>query len=159
MKTQKSHLACTCIVRHLVILKDLSTFLAGSPQKDDAERIWMPCPGSDTLVGNTFPTTLPTQCRELCTSSFPNPSGHPASHMCWLPAKTRSLQSSHTKIQEHEVCFKGSWVAASRTFRKKEQKLFFLWTFPLEPHDFRFCKCIGKDTCTSRTCDSLGCSL
>lgn len=35
------------------ILKDLSMFLVGSPQKNDAERIWMPCP--DTLAGNTFP--------------------------------------------------------------------------------------------------------
>lgn len=59
-----------------------------------------------------------------------NPDGHLANRTRLLFAKTKSLQRSHTKIQDHEFCFKGSWMAKFRTFRKKEQKLFselFIW--------------------------------
>lgn len=91
--------------------------------------IWMPCAGVWHLSREHVSTTPPVQHRELCTS--PLPCGHPASHMCWPSAKTRSLQSSHTTIQDHEVCFKGSWVAASRTLRRNRNFFFselFLWS-------------------------------
>lgn len=131
MKSQKSHLACTCIFRYLIIFKDLSLSLLEALRKLLLKGSQGPVPRSDTLVANIFPTTLPIRRRELCISSLTNPCGHFASHTGCSFAKTKSLERSHTKIQDHEFYFKGSWMAEFRTSRKKEQKLFselFIWS-------------------------------
>lgn len=65
MKFQKSHLAYNCTFRHLITFKDLSLFLLGSPQRGHAEGSEHLVPTLDTLIAHLFPTTLPTQCREL----------------------------------------------------------------------------------------------
>jgi len=69
-KSQKSHLACTCILRHISIFKDLSLFLAGSPQEADAEGIWTPCPQVRHLTREQICYNSPnTAWRGLCTFS------------------------------------------------------------------------------------------
>lgn len=127
MKSQNSHLACTYIFRHLVILKDLSVFLVGSPQKDEAERIWMPCPEVWHLSREHISTTPPVQHRELCTSSLP--CGHPASHMRWPSAKTRSLQSSHAKNTRIWGLFQGKLGGSIQDILKEGTETFFSLNF------------------------------
>lgn len=110
------------------MFRHLSFFLSGSSQKADTERIWTRYPQVRHLCSEhidiLFPTTLPTQHWALSIPSLTNPYGHFASHMGCPFAKAKSLRRSHTKVQDHEFYFKG--MAKFRTFRKKEQKLFFL---------------------------------